>query len=233
MFVVINDKNDKCHSIFKFLRTNAPDANINTLRQISIYIANSNKEDFVDNNFGKLSYDKENNYFTYKVNNDKKVVFSNNPDDFGFLVLSFNLEKKLIMLTDVSLRVFGDLTTLNVYSEIITDSFGRYVVTFRPNDMSDESVKFGTINYYTNDEVDWIHEIVGKENIDRNFDVVAKENGIYPFAEKLFFDIPLEDTNTYFDCYDGGLRNYLERVDLLFNNLSVCMNNKIKKRQMK
>ena len=234
MFIVVNDKNDKTYSIYKFLREGAPDANIDTLKQISIYVASciKNEEFQISENY-KLIYDEINCCYIFNLDDNRKIIFSNNSSEFGFKIIRFDLATKLIMTSNVSLRVFGDLTTLNVYSEIVSNSFGLYVVTFRPNDMSDDSIKFGTINYYTLDEVDWVYEISNKDNIDTDFDLVSKENGIYPFSDKSFFDLSLEYTNTHFDCYDGCLKNYLERVDLLFNNIMVYTNTDVKKKQRK
>ena len=166
------------------------------------------------------------------VNVFSKLFFSNNFLSFGFSVLNYDINNRIYMISKISEKIVGDLSTLTVYSEIIAKDFGKYVITFRPNNMCDETIKFGTINYYTEDEVNWVHDISGMDKIEKDFDIIAKNNDIYPFADKMFFDIRLESINTELDCYDGCLKNYLSRVDLLYNNLLVYMKS-IEKKKVK
>ena len=233
MFIVVNDKNDKTYSIYKFLREEAPDANIDTLKQISVYIAVTTNDSFdIDRSCDLKLFDnsKEDECFLLSVLDGRKIIFSNNSKVFGFSILNYNIKNHIFMMSEVYEKIVGDLSTLTVYSQIDTRDFGKYVVTFRPNNMCDETVKFGTINYYTTEEVNWVYEISDMDNIKRDFDIVAKNNGIYPFTDKMFFDISLEYFDTELDCYDGCLRNYLSRVDLLYNNLLVYMNTDEKKK---
>lgn len=236
MSVVSTNVTKKTYGLYGLLRGFAVDANIDTLKQISIYVAGSTDDNFDINNDCEckiVDYKEDSKHYLLTINDGRKIVFSSNPLHFGFMIFNYDLNNYIVMSSYVSERVSGDLSTLSVYSEILASDFGKYVITFRPNDMSDETLKFGTINYYTNDEIDWIHEISEMENIQFNFDIVAKQNGIYPFAEKIYFDLPLELKDVELDCFDGCLKNYLNRVDLLYNNVKVYMDNKGKEKEKK
>jgi hypothetical protein len=231
--VSLNKIGKKEYSMFLYLRKMAPNANIDTLKQISVYIAVTTNDSFdIDRSCDLKSFDnsKEDECFLLSILDGRKIFFSNNSKAFGFSILNYNIKNHIFMSSEVYEKIVGDLSTLTVYSQIDMKDFGRYVVTFRPNNMCDETVKFGTINYYTTEEVNWVYEISDMDDIKRDFDIVAKNNGIYPFTDKMFFDIPLEDFDTELDCYDGCLRNYLSRVDLLYNNLLVYMNTDEKKK---
>lgn len=231
--VSLNNISKREYGMFLYLRKLAPNANIDTLKQISVYIAITTDNNFdIDTNCNlkMLDNSKENESFLLSIFDGRKIFFSNNSSVFGFSILNYNIINHIFMMSEVSEKIVGDLSTLTVYSQIDTKDFGKYVITFRPNNMCDETVKFGTINYYTAEEVNWVYEISGMDDIKKNFDIVAKNNGIYPFADKMFFDVPLEYVDTELDCYDGCLRNYLSRVDLLYNNLLVYMNTNEKKK---
>lgn len=225
----------KEYCMFLYLRRLAPNVNIDTLKQISVYIAMTTEDNFdIKNNCNLKMFDssKEDESFVLSISDGRRICFKNDLFSFGFTVLNYDINNKIFMSSNVSERIFGDLSTLTVYSEIIAKDFGKYVITFRPNNMCDETIKFGTINYYTEDEVNWVHDISGMDKIEKDFDIIAKNNNIYPFADKMFFDIRLESINTELDCYDGCLKNYLSRVDLLYNNLLVYMKS-IEKKKVK
>ena len=231
--VSLTNVGKKEYSMYGYLRKLAPNANIDTLKQISVYIAISTDDKFkIEDNccLKFIDSSKDDEGFVLSISDGRKIFFRNESSYFGFTILNYDLNNKIFMLSNVSERVFGDLSTLTVYSEITTKNFGKYVVTFRPNNMCDNMLKFGTINYYTEDEVDWMYEVTGLDKIDCDFDIVAKENGIYPFSDKIFFDIPLEENDTELDCYDGCLKNYLNRVDLLYNNVLVYLNTNVQKK---
>jgi len=226
----------KEYSMYAYLRNLAPNANIYTLKQISVYIAISTDDNFnIDDNCNLRMIDssKEDECFVLSISDGRRIYFTNDLFSFGFTVLNYDINNKIFMSSNVSERIFGDLSTLTVYSEITMKDFGKYVVTFRPNNMCDDKIKFGTINYYTEDEINWIYEVTGEDKIDYDFDIVSKKNGIYPFADKIYFDLPLEENDTELDCYDGCLKNYLSRVDLLYNNILVCMDTNDKKKVRK
>ena len=226
----------KEYSMYGYLRKLAPNANIDTLKQISVYIAISTDNNFkIEDNccLKFIDSSKEDEGFVLSIFDGRKILFKNDLSNFGFTVLNYDINNKIFMSSNILERVYGDLSTLTVYSEIATKDFGKYVVTFRPNNMCDNMIKFGTINYYTDDEVNWVYEITGVDKIENDFDIIAKKNGIYPFADKMFFDITLEENDTELDCYDGCLKSYLSRVDLLYNNILVCMNSKDKKKVRK
>ena len=225
----------KEYGMFFYLRKLAPNANIDTLKQISVYIAISTDDNFdIDKNCSlkMFSSSMEDECFLLSIFDGRKILFSNNSSIFGFSVLNYNVDNHIYMESKVYEKHTGDLSTLIVYSEVITRDFGKYVVTFRPNNMCDDKMKFGTINYYTEDEVSWVYEVSGNEKIDNDFDLVAKNNGIYPFAEKIYFDVPLQYMDTELDCYEGYLKNYLHRVDLLYKNVLVYIDT-VDKRKVK
>lgn len=234
--VSLTNVSKKEYGMFLHLRKLAPNANVVTLQQISLYIAISTEDNFdIDKDCSLKIFDssKEDEFFLLSITDGRKIFFANNSLSFGFSVLNYDIDNHIYMESRVYEKQSGDLSTLNVYSEIITKDFGRYVVTFRPNNMGDDKIKFGTINYYTEDEVSWVHEISGMDKIDIDFDIVAKKNNIYPFADKIYFDVPLQYMDTELDCYDGYLKNYLHRVDLLYKNVLFYMNTNDKKKVRK
>lgn len=231
--VSLTNVSKKEYGMYSYLRNLVPNANIETLKQISVYIAISTDDNFnVDNNCNLRMIDgsKEDESCLLSISDGRKIFFRNISTYFGFTILNYDINNKIFMSSNVSERVFGDLSTLTVYSDITIKDFGKYVVTFRPNNMCDGNVKFGTINYYSEDEISWIHDVSGMDEINEDFDIVAKKYDIYPFADKIYFDISLEENDTELDCYDGCLKDYLNRVDLLYKNVLVYMNTNDKKK---
>ena len=112
------------------------------------------------------------------------------------------------------------MSSINIYSELKVSGYGMYVLTFRPKDICNENtLKYASINYYTEDEIEWVKEIVGSD-IEDNFDIVAKNNFIFPFSEGLIRDIDLLPRNdNSLDCYQGYVSDVLTRIDLLYDNM--------------
>ena len=216
MFVVSLTKEDRIeYKIFKRLREVAPLANINTLRQISVYMARSGYDGSIVDDM-KFIYNDDKDTSTLYFTDGLEIEFNDYSGDFDFILS--RKENHFSMKSFVSLDNQDDLSSLNIYSELIVKGYGMYVVSFRPKNLSDEStIKYGTINYYTNDEIDWVREIADEE-INNNFDIVARKNGIYPFSEKVDFEI-LTQRDMVEDCYQGYVSNILKRIDLLYNNM--------------
>lgn len=215
MFVTsLTEEQKNIYGIYKKLREYAPNANINTLRQISVYIGRVNMVNGWNENF-EFKYNESDDTSLIILNNGNIIEFNDMDDEFDFSIS--NSDNKYSMKTLVYLNNDSDLSSVNVYSELRVKGYGMYVVTFRPKNMSDiNSLKYGMINYYTEDEIDWVNEIVGNE-IDNNFDLIAKNNGIFPFAEKSEFDLNMNSMEL--DCYQGIIYEFLARIDLLYDNM--------------
>lgn len=229
MFVVSLTKEESIeYGIYKRLREIAPLANINTLRQISIYMARSGFDgDVYKDIFFKYNENKDTS--TLYFNNGIEIEFNDYLGNFDFIVRK--KEQNFSMKTLVCLSDNDDLSSVNIYSELKIKGNGMYVVSFRPRDLeNDKIIKYGTINYYTNDEIDWVMEIAGDE-IENNFDLVAKENGIFPFADACYFDV-LPQNDMSLDCYQGYISNMLMRIDLLYDNMK-CLRVKNEKKRKK
>lgn len=216
MYIARLTKEDKIFlDIFKKLRECAPMANIGMINQISAYITRSGIVEYVAYDM-KVEYCVDRDISIIRLNNGMKIEFNDYSGEFGFVIK--RKDGKLSMNTIVSLNDLNDPSSINIYSELKFDGYGMYVVTFRPKDLCDtKTLKFGTINYYTEDEIEWVKEIAGDE-IGNNFDLVAKNNHIFPFAEKCDFEL-IEQTDIIGDGYQGYVSNMLLRIDLLYNNM--------------
>lgn len=216
MYVVKSTKEDKvAQRIFNRFRKCAPMANVETLKQISVYMARSGFDGDVYSDI-RFEYDEDRDTSVLLFNNGIKIEFDDYSGNFDFVVE--RNENKYSMHTLVYLNNPDELSSVKIYSELKVKGYGMYVVTFKPRDLSDEkTLKYGTINFYTKDEIDWVKEFAGEE-IDNNFDIIARENGIFPFAEKCEFDI-LPQFDMSLDCYQGYISNMLMRIDLLYDNM--------------
>lgn len=216
MFVVSLTKEDKIqYKVLKRLRQLAPLANIETLKQISIYMARSGFDGDVYKDI-IFKYNENTDTSVLCFNNGMQIEFNDYLGNFNFMIRK--KENHFSMQTLVYLKDQNDLSSVNIYSELKIKGFGMYVVSFRPKDLCNEnSLKFGTINYYTNDEIDWVKEIA-RNNIENDFDLVAIQNGIYPFSEKSDFEMSLQ-RDLVEDCYQGYVSNVLMRIDLLYDNM--------------
>ena len=216
MYVVFMSRQEKLfREIFNKLRGCVPNANISMINQISAYITRSGFVDYVDYDM-KLEYLGNKDISVIKLNNGISIEFNDYSGEFGFIIK--RKDGKMSMNTIVSLCDINDPSSINIYSELKLNGYGMYVVTFRPKDLCDkETLKYGTINYYTEDEIDWVRDIALDE-IDNNFDLVAKKNFIFPFAEKSEFEL-IEQTDIISDNYQGYISNMLLRIDLLYNNM--------------
>lgn len=206
------------YRLFTELLNYGPQSEVNTLIQISLYIVRNNLKikNIENSELGKR---------IILLDNGMTIEYSV-VGDFGFTLINSNDDMKV--KTVVSLSELGNLAAVNVYSELDINKMGMYVVAFRPTSIFDSSsLKYGVINFYTNDEIDWVKEIT-KEEIDNNFDLVAKKNGIFPFAEKSEFDLIEQDSNQL-DLYQGYISEVLNRIDLLYNNVSMINCKKKKK----
>lgn len=216
MFVAFMTKEGKLYgNIFNKLRQVFPTANISMLNQFSAYITRSGLVEFVDYDM-KLFYCDDRDVSIIKLNNGLEIEFNDYSGEFGFTIKKN--DGKLSMNTIVLLRDSNDPSSVEVYSELKFKGYGMYVVTFRPNNLSDsKSLKYGVINYYTEDEIEWVNEMSDCE-INNDFDLVAKKNGIFPFAEKCDFEL-VGQTDIINDGYQGYISNMLLRIDLLYDNM--------------
>lgn len=228
MYVAALTREDKiAYGTYLMLRECAPKANLITLRQISVYIARSGFVNDISSDF-IIEYNEEKDVSVVSLINGITIEFDDYSGNFDFIIT--RKDRLCSVRTVVSLNNPNDLSTVNVYSELKIKRNGMYVVAFRPKDVSDENaLKFGTINYYTNDEIDWVCEIIDDE-IDNNFDIIAKRNGIFPFAEQCCFDL-LSQTDMVLDCYQGYISNMLMRIDLLYENIKYLNVNKKKRKK--
>lgn len=200
----------KIYEVYKKLMEYAPNANINTLRQISIYIGRLSLSENIE-----FKYNEDRGFSSILLKNGNVIEFNDIFDEFNFSISK--KDNKFSMKTLVYLNNPNDLSSINVYSELRIKGYGMYVVTFRPKNMNYiDSLKYGIINYYTEDEIDWIKE-VAEESIDNNIDLVAKNNGIFPFSEKIEFDLLMNEMGL--DCYQGIIYDVLSRIDLLYDNM--------------
>lgn len=211
-------------NIYLKFRDLFPKANIEVLRQISVYIARCNFSDEIYENIKfKYLYDSDNSLLV--LNNGIEIEFNDFSGEFGFVVR--RNDGNFSINTIVSLNDSKDKSSVNIYSELRIKGYGMYVVTFRPKNLSDiNSLKYGTINYYTDDEIEWVMEYAG-DDVDNNFDIVAKNNGIYPFADKSEFEL-VSQPDISLDSYQGYISNVLMRIDLLYDNMK-CIRIKRKK----
>lgn len=214
----------RAFNIYLKFRDLFPNANIDVLRQISVYIARCNFSDEIYENIKfKYLYDSDNSLLV--LNNGIEIEFNDFSGEFGFVVR--RNDGNFSINTIVSLNDSKDKSSVNIYSELRVKGYGMYVVTFRPKNLSDiNSLKYGTINYYTDDEIEWVMEYAG-DDVDNNFDIVAKNNGIYPFADKSEFEL-VSQLDISLDSYQGYISNVLMRIDLLYDNMK-CIRIKRKK----
>ena len=214
----------RAFNIYLKFRDLFPNANIDVLRQISVYIARCNFYDEIYENIKfKYLYDSDNSLLV--LNNGIEIEFNDFSGEFGFVVR--RNDGNFSSNTIVSLNDSKDKSSVNIYSELRVKGYGMYVVTFRPKNLSDiNSLKYGTINYYTDDEIEWVVEYAG-DDVDNNFDIVAKNNGIYPFADKSEFEL-VSQPDISLDSYQGYISNVLMRIDLLYDNMK-CIRIKRKK----
>ena len=205
----------RAFNIYLKFRDLFPNANIDVLRQISVYIARCNFSDEIYENIKfKYLYDSDNSLLV--LNNGIEIEFNDFSGEFGFVVR--RNDGNFSSNTIVSLNDSKDKSSVNIYSELRVKGYGMYVVTFRPKNLSDiNSLKYGTINYYTDDEIEWVMEYAG-DDVDNNFDIVAKNNGIYPFADKSEFEL-VSQPDISLDSYQGYISNVLMRIDLLYDNM--------------
>ncbi len=218
MFVASLNKEEKnIYGLYSRLRKCFVNANIDTLRQICIYICRSN---FVGDIYKDIviKYNEDRSTSLIILNNGIEIEFDDLSSDFGFTIS--RRDGKSVMNTMVSLSNQNDMSSINIYSELKVKGYGMYVITFRPKDLTNENTfKYASINYYTEDEIEWVREIVGSD-IDYNFDLVAKNNFIFPFSEGLIKDIDLLPRNdNSLDCYQGYVSDVLTRIDLLYDNM--------------
>ena len=214
----------RAFNIYLKFRDLFPKANIEVLRQISIYIAKCNfSSEVYDNIKFRYVYDSDNSLIV--LNNGIEIEFNDFSGEFGFVVR--RNDGNYSSNTIVTLRDSRDKSSVNIYSELKIKGYGMYVVTFRPKNLSDiNSIKYGTINYYTDDQIECVIEYAGDE-IDNNFDIVAKNNNIYPFADKSEFEL-VSEFDMSLDAYQGYISNVLMRIDLLYDNMN-CIRVKRKK----
>ena len=220
--------NNKVYDLYMLLRKYAPNVNDITLKQLSLYIVRSTV-DFDVNYDCNIILNGSNENYEILLNDGRRITFSGDLDEVSFTI--FKEEKDVSMSTFVYETIPGNIDTTSVYGEVRIKDNGIFILTFRPNHITDESLKFGSINYYNEDEVNWVYEISGLSDIKKDFDLVAKDNLIYPFSEKVFFDIKLIDDVLEFDNFDGNLSAVLTRIDLLYDNAKSCFLNKLGKKK--
>jgi len=229
MYVVFMTKEGRMFGkLFRMLRERVPKANICMLNQICAYLVRSGMIKNIDEDV-RLEYCTDRDVSVLIINNEIEIEFDDYSGDFGFIVK--RNDNRSSVMTVVSLDEQNDFSSLNIYSEIRIKGNGMYVTTFRPKNLfNEDSLKYGAINYYTDDEIEWVEEFASDE-INNNFDLVAKNNFMFPFAEKIEFDL-FSQTDMIEDKYHGYISNMLLRIDLLYNNIEI-MKIKIKKREKK
>ena len=218
MFVVnLSEEEKNIYSLYNRFRKCFMNANIDVLRQICIYVCRSNFDGDIYKDI-IIKYDEINNSSLIILNNGIEIKFDDLSDDFSFIIS--RKDGKSSMRTIVSLVNQNDPCSINIYSEVRLSGYGMYVVSFRPKDICDDnSMKYAIINYYTEDEIEWVKEIVDEE-IDIDFDLVARNNFIFPFSEGLIKDIDLLPRNdNSLDSYQGYISEVLTRIDLLYDNM--------------
>ena len=218
MFAVSLTSEEKIiYGLYSRFRKCFVNADINTLRQISIYICWSGFNGDIYKDI-VIKYNEDRNTSSIILSNGTMIEFDDMSDNFGFTI-SRN-DGKSSMKTIINLSDQNDMSSVNIYGELKVKGYGMYVVTFRPKDLTNENTfKYASINYYTEDEIEWVREIVGSD-IDYNFDLVAKNNFIFPFSEDLIKDIYLlPRSDNPMDCYQGYVSEVLTRIDLLYDNM--------------
>lgn len=218
MFVVsLTEEEKNIYSLYNRLRQCFVNANIDVLRQICIYICRSNFDGDIYKDI-VIKYDEKNNTSLIILNNGIEIEFDDLSNDLNFIISK--KYGKSNMKTVVSLVNQNDPCSINIYSELRVSGYGMYVVAFRPKDICNEATfKYASISYYTEDEIEWVKDIVG-EDIDTDFDLVAKSNFIFPFSEGLIKDIDLLPRNdNSLDIYQGYISEVLARIDLLYDNM--------------
>ena len=218
MFAVSLSREEKnVYGLYSRFRKCFINANINTLRQICIYICRSNFDGDIYKDI-IIKYNEDKNSSLIILSNGTQIEFDDMSGNFGFIILK--KDGKNTMKTIVSLSDLNDLSSINIYSELKVKGYGMYVVAFRPKDICNvNTFKYASINYYTEDEIDWVREIANGE-VDYNFDLVARNNFIFPFSEGLIKDIDLLPRNdNSLDCYQGYVSDVLTRIDLLYDNM--------------
>ena len=228
MFVVnLSEEEKNIYSLYNRFRKCFMNANIDVLKQICIYICRSNFDGDIYKDI-IIKYDEINNSSLIILNNGIEIKFDDLSDDFSFIIS--RKDGKSSMRTIVSLVNQNDPCSINIYSEVRLSGYGMYVVSFRPKDICDDnSMKYAIINYYTEDEIEWVKEIVGEE-INTDFDLVARNNFIFPFSEGLIKDIDLLPRNdNSLDSYQGYISEVLTRIDLLYDNMKYI---KVKRKKL-
>ena len=228
MFVVsLSDEEKNIYGLYNRLRQCFVNANINVLRQICIYICRSNFDGDIYRDI-IIKYDDKNNTSLIILNNGIEIEFDDLSNEFYFTVSKKDGKSK--MKSIVNLVNQNNPCSINIYSELKISGYGMYVVAFRPKDIcNDNTLKYASINYYTEDEIEWVREIVG-EDINSDFDLVAKSNFIFPFSEGLIKDIDLLPRNdNSLDCYQGYISEVLTRIDLLYDNMKYV---KVKRKKL-
>lgn len=228
MFVVsLSDEEKNIYGLYNRLRQCFVNANINVLRQICIYICRSSFDGDIYKDI-IIKYDDKNNTSLIILNNGIEIEFDDLSNEFYFIVSKKDGKSK--MKSIVNLVNQNNPCSIYIYSELNVSGYGMYVVAFRPKDIcNDNTLKYASINYYTEDEIEWVREIVG-EDINTDFDLVAKSNFIFPFSEGLIKDIDLLPRNdNSLDCYQGYISEVLTRIDLLYNNMKYV---KVKRKKL-
>ena len=199
------------------------DVNDDVLKQVSIYLMNS-----TDKN---TEYNVESKKFKYGINiydyvlvlsDGRRIYFSGKKDCFNFLVLRYDLDNEVVMSSVVS----KNNGNINIYGTVKDINNGVYILTFRPKNMDNDSLKYGAINYYTVDELDWIYSLTNISDVYNDLDIVAKKNFVYPFADTSYFEV-FSDYDFELDSFDGYVNNVLVRIDLLYNNVRNVKKNKL------
>jgi len=216
----------KMYQVFSLLMGEAVGANITTMKQISIYVAKST--DILNVQIDCIvSINEEKDCYQLLLSDGRRILFSRFSNEFGFKILNDMFDMNVSIV--VSEQISGDLTTTSVYGEIKIKDNGMYVIGFRPNRLNNQLEKYVYINYYTDDEIDWVYEVVGTD-IDGNFDIVAKKNMIYPAAEENSFVVLPQNNDNSFDCFSGIISDVIARIDLLCDNVKVVRKNVLKKK---
>ena len=214
----------KASRTFKWLCKYIKDVNLEVLKQVSVYIARTNEEFNVYREC-KINFDND-KFYELLLSNGSVIKIFKEHLNFGFYVFRSNEDVSMQLI--VSEKIKGKMHTANVYCEIRIKDNGMYVLSFRPNDMSDDSLKYGAIHYFTEEEIDWALDVIDEEFC-YNFDLLTKKHMIYPFAEKSFFDV-IPQFDLEMDIFNGYLTTPMIISNLLYDNVSkICDSNKLVK----
>lgn len=218
MFAVYLTKEDKItYRVYCWLRNEVPNVRIETLRQISFYIA-QNYHDLDVINHLNIKYNDAGN-LELTLNDDILIEFSDGSEHFGF-VIKHNIEN-ISMITLVSSIDAKDLSTVYVMGYVSSVENGIYMITSRLGDSKDDKTAYGVIDYYC-DKAQFLTYWDTYKN-GESLDLITNKNSHFNLNNRSYFNISLYE-QVDLDCFNGYVTEVLSRIDLLGNNLKILDN---------